>query len=283
MERPLRIEVVYDYVKFCVATKNVKVADFHYEYKPYHRKQSTLDLLRKAKERRIIFPPRIFCLQNIAARLIEYQNIPLLDMYEQKSKDPKVYYIMALTGAYSLICFRKGKKNLTYAFCTTPSYPAIGDFNEIDPTKYGKDTLPEMKYPKDWDELDWKIYIERNDPLRSSVKVGRKIGVSYHTVLDRFKNILADCQIWLPFFPNGYKQYVPYVLTLNTEYEIGILKELEKLDRSSYVYKVNDTLILTLFFDRYLEIKKFLLLEKKGVIHNLRVSFPLNYENVFEF
>ena len=71
------------------------------------------------------------------------------------------------------------------------------------------------------------------------------------------------------------------VITLKTDYEIGILSELKKLNRSSYVYKFDETLILTLFFDRHLEIDSFLKLHKKGLIHDLRVSYPLRFKNAF--
>ena len=135
--------------------------------------------------------------------------------------------------------------------------------------------------PGNWDELDWRIYTERKDPTRSSVKIGENLGVTFTTVMTRYKKILKDCGIWIPFFPNGYSKYIPYVITLRTDYETGILSELKKLDRSSYVYKFEETLILTLFFDGHLEIDSFLKLHKKGLIHDLRVSYPLRSNNVF--
>jgi hypothetical protein len=188
---------------------------------------------------------------------------------------------MALVGTFSLIYFKQGKRNLTFAACTTPSYPARIHVDHIDPTTYKKGVLPEIQGPTTWDVLDWEIYKERRNPTTSSVKIGQKLGISYDTVLVRYKKILNDCQIWMPFFPKGYKKYVPFVLTLKTDYETGILNELKKLDRSSYIYKVDNTLILTLFFDKRLEIDSFLQLEKRGVIHDLCVSFPLKFHNKF--
>lgn len=283
MDEAYRIQVLRDYVVYCVESKDARVTKFHYKYMPYSRKQSTIDLINRAKKRKILFEPRILCLQDTEAELVEYQNIPLIDLYEQKRNDPNVYYVMALAGAYSLIYFKKGKRNLTFTACTLPSIPALIHFDEIDPTKYGKGKLPEMHKPENWDELDWKIYKERRDPLKSSVEIGEKLGISYQTVLTRFRKILQDCQIWIPFFPKGYDNYVPYVLSLKTEYELGLVSELKKLDRSNYIYKIDDTLILTLFFDRRLEINSFLRLEKKGAIHDLRVSFPLSHDNVLEW
>ena len=138
-----------------------------------------------------------------------------------------------------------------------------------------------MHSPRNWDELDWKIFVERRNPLESSVQIGKKLGVTFQTVLTRYKNILRDCTIWIPFFPLGYSHYVPYVVTFKTDYEIAILSELKKLDRSNYLYKIDNTLILTLFFDKHLEIDSFLNLHKKGLIHDLRVSYPVRSNNKF--
>ena len=279
MDEPQRIQVILDYVRYCIETKDVKVTTFHHKFHPYRRKQSTVDLIGKAKEREIIFPPRIYCFYDAEVTLIEYRSIPLLDLYQEKKNDPDIYMVTALSGSYSLMFFKRGGKNLKLVMCTTPSYPALSSFDQIDITTYEKGCLPAMTSPENWDELDWRIYNERRDPRESSVKIGQKLGVTCQTVLTRYRNILEDCEIWLPFFPNGYSNYVPYVITLKTGSETAILSELKKLDRSSYVYKFDDTLILTLFFNRHLEIDSFLRLEKVGLIHDLRVSYPIRSHN----
>lgn len=281
MFKPYHLQVIRQYVSYCVEKKNVSPTKFHHSLKPYSRKQSTFDLLRKARREMVIFEPRLLCLPDISVNLVEYRGAPLIDLYEEKKKDPNVTYVMVLTGAYSLIYFSYGKRILKFVTCTTPSYPATIHFDEIDPAQHGKGSLKEMPKPEGWDDLDWGVYRERKNPKRSSVKVGKVLGVSFDTVLTRFRNILEVCQIWMPFFPNGYHNYAKYVLTFKTDYETGILKELRRLDRSSYVYKADDTLILTLFFDRHLEIDRFLKLEKEGIIHDIRVSFPVDSSNVF--
>lgn len=277
------IKILHQYVTFCVQEKIVRSTLFHHKCKPYSRKQSTIDLINRAKKAKIIFEPQLLCIPDIDVEFYEYKTAPLIDLFEKKKNDPKVTYTMTLAGFYSLICFRYGKRSLTYVKCIIPSIPAKKHFNDIDLTVYNKESLPEMRKPEKWDALDWKIYKERKYPTASSVKIGQKLGVTYVTVLNRYKKILKDCQIWIPFFPNGYKKYAQYVVTLKTAYETGLVKELKKLDRSSYVYKAGDTLILSLFFDRHLEIEKFLYLEKLGMIHDVRISFPLRYSNVFEY
>ena len=175
-----------------------------------------------------------------------------------------------------------GNRFLKYADCIIPTYPGLKDFNKIDLSQYKKEKISEISEPKNWDNLHWGVYKFRKNPLRSSLKVGDDLNISYRTVLNKYNEILKDCKMWIPFFPNGYKNYTKFVLTLKTDYEVGLLKELKKLDRSSYVHKTNDTLILILFFDRELEIDSFLKMEKNGIVYDLRISFPVHFYNMFD-
>ena len=278
---PRHLEIILQYVRFCVDEKEVRPMKFHRKCKPYKKRQSTSDLLYKAIKREVIRRPKLLCLPDIDVHFVKYNGLPRIDLYEEKSKDPNVTYVMALMGAFSLIYFQYGTGTLKYVKCVTPSYPSSFKFRDIDPTIHSKGKLESMKKPTNWSDFHWKIYEARNDPQRSSVKIGKELNVDCSTVLDKYYEILKDCEIWIPFFPNGIANYTPYVFTLKSEYEQGILEELKKLDRSSYVYKADNTLILTLFFKRELEVDSFLKMEKKGIVHNMRVSNPIHYSNVF--
>ena len=85
----------------------------------------------------------------------------------------------------------------------------------------------------------------------------------------------------MPFFPRGYENYWQSIITFKTDYQVGIKKELEKLDRSSYIYKIGDTLMLHLFLDEHLDLNFILDLEKNGMIHSVSASTPLRYYNRF--
>ena len=277
-----QLEKIYWYVLFCANEKEARPGKFHRKYKPFYKRQSTYALLRKAANHLIYLPPRLLCIQDVEVKFIEYKKVPRIDIFREKKNDPNVSYVLYLAGAYSLIYFEYGKPILKYANCSIPNYPGIKNINEIDITKYKKERIKEMPKPKNWDDLHWGVYKYRNDPLRPSLKVGEDLNVSYRTVLNKYNEILKDCIMWIPFFPNGYKNYIKYVLTLKTDYEVGLLRELKKLDRSSYVYKADDTLILILFFDKELEIDSFLKMEKNGIVYDLRISFPLHFYNIFD-
>lgn len=271
------LALLYLYVRHCIETKDPKPLRFHNRYAPYNRKQSTFDVLRKGMERKIIFPPRIFCNYKLGARLVEHRDTLLVNQFEETTRLENTQYAVLLLGSHSLFCVKSvdSESNLRYANCIFPMYPSQKRIGEIDPCSYEPGKLPEMKIPPIWSSLDWEVFRRRRNPLASSVKIGEALGVSYKTVLESYNKIIHDCIMWMPFFPLGYENYTQYFISFKTDYETGFLEELKKIDRSSYIYKVNDVLLMNLFFEKHLEINSILGLEKKGVIYNLCVSSPI--------
>jgi len=115
------------------------------------------------------------------------------------------------------------------------------------------------------------------DPLVSFQKVGTELGVNWHTAKNRFEKILNDCKTWIGFFPRGYDNYIQTFLTFRTEYEISLKKELQKLDRTNYLYKFDNTIILNLFSDKITDHYTFRKWEKMELIRDLKVSIPVEW------
>ena len=92
---------------------------------------------------------------------------------------------------------------------------------------------------------------------------------------------MKDCKIWISFFPKGIGNYHEYLVALKTDYEVDIKKELMKLDRTSYIYKIGDIILLHLFLDRESDVLKFHELEKEGLISLFGISTPLIFYNAF--
>lgn len=117
-------------------------------------------------------------------------------------------------------------------------------------------------------------------------EVGEKLGISWQTVKNRFNKISTQCKIFSCFFPLGYYGYHQIFLTFKTKYEAGLINSLKKLDRTTYLWKFNDTVILNVFLlpnalsynrasDRFQE------LEEMGMICDLHVSIPIRCHNTF--
>ena len=111
----------------------------------------------------------------------------------------------------------------------------------------------------------------------SYVKAGNRLSVSWHTVKNRFEKISKDSKVWIAFFPKGYDFYQQSVLIFKTKYEIGLREELQKLDRTSLLYKFGDSILLHLFLDYTLENLVFYQLKRKGIIHDLHVLIPIGW------
>lgn len=195
---------------------------------------STITLLKRARDEKIIIGPKIWCNTGFEVELEFNLEDPFLKL-EKKKKTRKFSYLTALVGSLSLICFKKGASILEYAEAITPTFPAKKKIDEIVLEEKGE--LPRDEYPRKWDEKDWRVFETMRNPNFSFVKAGEKLGMSWHTVKNRFEKLLEDCKIWMLFFPKGYHSYQQSFLLFNTRYEIGLRNELEKLDRSSVLYK----------------------------------------------
>ena len=116
------------------------------------------------------------------------------------------------------------------------------------------------------------------NPYVSYPSVAKKLGVSWHTVMVHFEKIIKDCKPWIVFFPDGLMIYFHLFLTLKTEYEIGIRNELKRLDRTSIIYKYEDTMMMFLYSHHSRNHSVFMKMEKEGLIHDLHVSIPSQWE-----
>ena len=88
------------------------------------------------------------------------------------------------------------------------------------------------------------------------------------------------------FFPLGSENYSPLLVTFKTDYEIGMVKGLKNLNRTTYVYKTNNTIILYLCMRPLPKVQnfftdKFQRLEEAGLINNLHISTPYGWHKPF--
>jgi hypothetical protein len=252
----------------------VSVRNLHRECSHYRNREATRRLISDARKEQVIIGPWIWCNTGIDVEVHHDIDDPLL-FVEQKKGDPRVTYIMALIGDPSVIVFKTGASILTYGESIIPTYPSQRTIESIQLTEKGK--LPVDRYPHGWDDLDWQVYHEMRDPSASFVKSGKNLGVSWHTVKNRFENIVKDCKSWVTFLPRGYNNYQQTVLLFKTEYEVGLRDELRKVDRTSILYKFGDTIMLQLFMDYALQNLFFYKLKREGLIHDLKVSIPIGW------
>jgi len=104
------------------------------------------------------------------------------------------------------------------------------------------------------------------------------------TTREYYIEILKQCKIITNFFPLGRKQYNPSLVTLKTDYEIGLVKGLKTLNRTTYLYKTNNTIILYLFISPLPKEQnhfadRFHRIEEMGLISDLHISTPYRWKS----
>lgn len=278
------LKIIYDFGRELLTTPRIPVATFHRTYKPYRRRKTTTDLIKDAFNDIILFGPILFCNNNLELSLIKKDEIPF-DLYEEKKKDLKTATVTVMSGDWSLLWIHKGASTLKYVNVTYPTYPGTMSLENLIFDEKGK--IESDPYPHCWDDLDWKIYDEmRKVREKSLVKVGEKLGYSWKTIGKRLNMLSKQCKIFLSFFPFGYFLYNDVLLTFETEFEVGLEKALQKIDRTTFLWKFENLILLMLHIAPYESQKKvlnrFAEFQEMGLIHHLKVSIPIRTRsNVF--
>lgn len=283
MQNIRQLESLHSFLQAYQENPRVSTRVLHNKYSHYRNRRSTTSLIREAKEKNILIGPRLWCNSGCDVEIYEHVNDPI-SLLETVKQREEVTYATALIGDPSLICFKNGARVLTYAEAITPLFPAKKKITDISLETEGK--LDADPYPYGWNETDWAVFHNMRDPTVSFMKVGKKLGISWHTVKNHYEKIVKDCKTWILFLPKGYDSYRQVYLLFKTEYEINLREELQKLDRTSLMYKFDDTILLHLFLDEAFDnlhkyYRFFYGFDKKGIIHDLHVCIPLEWYSPF--
>jgi hypothetical protein len=231
--------------------------------------KSSQALVDKAFKDQILVGPRLYC--NSGTNFALYTK-------EMKKKVEGI----TLVGQYSdLVISYTGEGNLQYVDVINPSFPEYitlesgltpderAFFDKITPGKLQPDKRPH------WDDTDWKIYYALRNPRQDFTAVSQQLQIPRETFEKRFNKILNDCKVFLGFYPLGYKAYEPFLVTFTSKYETGIREWLQQLDRTSFLFKTDD-LMLVSFFHRHINrtCLKLVQLEEIGIIHSFKWAIP---------
>lgn len=292
LENPLKLEwnarqleTLYKFYLSLNTDPRIPINRFHNEVNLYRRRSTTEKLIREAFEYAVINGPILYCNNGIEVDFFDDVSNPQ-KMLEKVKKDKRTLSAFALSGDWDFIWFRRGASLLNYIDAVQPSFKSSIRLEEIFFDQKGE--ILEDPYPHGWDEMDWRVYHAMRLPrTRTYVEFGKSLNISWKTVSKRFQRLLSQCKIVTSFFPNSVFGYNYLVVTFNTKYEVGLVRELQKLDRSSYVYKIEDTIMLGLFLSLHpLSINKvserFRELQEIGIVHNLAVSIPSRWYNTIE-
>jgi len=280
------VEVLYlFYLKF-MENPRIKYKRLHELQTIYKAENSTIQLIHTAFNEKIILSPHIYCNSGIDVELKFRDEVEdQIEYLESCKNDSEVTRAVALFGEHSFLCFRKGPSILRYAEAIKPSMGSSFKIKDMELKEKGK--IPNDPYPRCWDEMDWKIYHLMRNPripfpkISGKLKIEGDFNVSWKTVATRYYKIVEDCKPWIAFFPRGMDNYSQTFLTLRTDYETDLRNELQKLDRTTFMYKMGKTIILNLFLDNNIEHRIFIELKKRRLIRDLHVSMPVHFWTPF--
>ncbi len=266
---------LYAYVSSCVENPRISMREFHKKYSHYKNRAATTQLIESAIQMEIIQGPFLFCNRGFTVDIFKDDRCQA-DLLDEAEDDPKTTYAMALSGDYSFLRIFRGASTLKYTETIFPSYPAKKTIEEISFDQAG--CLPEDLYPHCWDERDWTVYERMRIPQISFREAAKGTGMTWRTFRSTYQKILRDCKILMSFLPLGSSGYQHQLVTFKTKYEIGVREALKSLDRSTYLYKFDDTIMLVLFVENYNKSTKiFREFKETGLIHSFRVSIPTEY------
>jgi len=275
-------------LNYCKATRRaprVTFTRFHKNYSSYSRRQTTVDLIHKAYKKEVVTGPVLYANVGIEVSLMDNVDDPLQLLQECK-KDNETTLAYALQGDWEFIHFKYGASMLQYTESIIPHFFSKLNSHIEDLSFNEKGKLPEDRYPHGWLEEHWNVYRAMRMPRDTTYReVGKEIGLCWKTVKKYYNEILKRCKVLSCFFPLGKGGYSYQMVTFKTDYEIGVLKALRKLNRTSFIYKADGILILVLYLiprpmDFNISTNKFKELEEKGIIHDLHVCTPRKwYQN----
>ena len=210
--------------------------------------------------------------------------------------DDRINYVLYLAGCYDFFITSydsslnlkdydleiKEKSNLFDPVYTIPRgwgltfKEAVNRFLE---SPFEKGIIPrDLHGILDWTELDKSIFnAMKENARRDFVSVGKEAGVFSNTVKRHFyNNVLPCCTVAHYFFPKGYDFYKKIFLKVHTDNEQSVVKALSKLPCTSYVFPVEDALLITLFHDD-INIIMFMIkkMEETGIVKNYLLFVPV--------
>lgn len=142
----------------------------------------------------------------------------------------------------------------------TPIYPIPKNWNlsvseslkEFSKTPLVKKKIERIVFnDPEWTELDWNIFhVMKNNMREKFTEVARNAGGTSKTVKAHFyKKILPSCVTINYFFPKGFNYYNPVFIEMTTDFEMSLVKGLERLSCTTYVFPLEKSLVLILFHD----------------------------------
>ena len=272
-------------LNYCYAVKQnpkIPISEIHRKYSTYSKRSSVLNTIINGYECNVIMGPFLFVNNGIEVLLIKDIDNPR-QFYENCKKDPKTNLVILSHGHWPIFLCKTGANTLQFHDSILPNIGNISEKKIENIFFEEKGTLPTDNYPHRWFEEHWNTFKALELPRNKKFsEAGKELGVSRVRAREYFLEVLKQCKIITNFFPLGIERYSPSLITFKTDYETGIAKGLKTLNRTTYLYKANNTIILYLYISPFPKEQnhfsdKFQRLQEMGLIRDLHISTPLKW------
>jgi len=146
---------------------------------------------------------------------------------------------------------------------------------------FKKGMLPrETEGALDWSDLDTRIFeLMRENARRPFTEVAGETDKYSSTIKDHFYQfVLPQCEIAHYFFPKGYDCYMQNLFRIYTHYEKSLVKALEKLPCTTYVYPLEKGLVFIIFHENINIVMTFVeKMEENGILDKHLLFTPLRH------
>ncbi len=218
-------------------------------------------------------------------------------IFRQIDKDPKITYAYCLsTDDFFLISEDRNLRVENYKLdiaekqlLFTPIYtiprgwniPTNDAFRKIPESSFQEGRIRRIThYDLPWEKIDWEIYHATYRDIRCKfTPLARALEIDYKTFKKHFYDrILPNCAVINYFFPKGQEHYKQAFLKLESKCEEDIVRSLQKLPCTTYVFPLEKSIVLGLFHESIKILMEVLeKMEEKAIIDNSLLFSPLAY------
>lgn len=260
---------------------------------------------KKALENGILFHPqlRLKMFEDVKEYVYVISSDNAYNAFHQLQGDDRVCYELFATGYFDLLLItsvpfsqkeleRLGEVKLggfrsNYVYPKVPNtdyltaMDKIEDFTQRDfhPSEWAVEYPPKEVH---WKEIDWKLFsLLRYDMTRKYTTLAKSVKMSFDGFRWSLKRILANTQIIVPYYPEGYSQYIHFLFMFQSTYEEMLLNLFSLVPCFSIQYKVEDWILVQFsilpldLIDRFFNILYGL--HRRGCIDRIKTTFPITY------
>lgn len=260
---------------------------------------------KKAADNGILFNPqlRLEMFENVKEYVYSISSDSAFRTFHQLQGDERVCYELFATGFFDLLLITSspfsrreleslGKVNLC-GYRSNYVHPKIPDTdyvtalnnmerfarNDFEPSEWVVEYPPRKV---EWKEIDWKLFsILRHDMTKKYTELARSVKMSYDGFRWSLKRILANTQVIVPYYPEGYSRYIHFLFMFQSRYEKMLLDLFSLVPCFTIQYKVKDWIFVQFSIlplnlaDRFFSI--LYNLHERKYIDRIKTAFPIAY------